>query len=99
MIVMNASGEGKLPMPCWISKGEGISLEVVKKAEKDDSVIVRLVETQGRFNSIVLDISSKFSKMTETDLVEWHDIEDIDLLDGTAILHFNAFEIKTFRLE
>ena len=99
MIVMNASGEGKLPMPCWISKGEGISLEVVKKAEKDDSVIVRLVETQGRFNSIVLDISQKFSKMTETDLVEWHDIEDIDLLDGTAILHFNAFEIKTFRLE
>lgn len=40
-------GKGTFALPCRVAGGEGVSLEVVKKAEKSDALVIRVVETDG----------------------------------------------------
>ena len=92
------SGDGPLPLPCRVT-AENVSLEAVKKAEKDDSVILRLVETQGRRGRAVIRPESSSAVLTETDLMEWRDGAPLELRDGGAEVEFAPFEIRTFRLK
>ena len=80
-----------------ILNAENISLEVVKRAEKDDSIILRLVETKGCHSTGTMELIDKNAVLTETDMIEWNDIKQInasEILD----LKFNPFEIRTYRI-
>ncbi len=87
---------GDAEPPCRIDS-EGISLEVLKRAEKDDSRIVRLVETRGEPSEAVLHFKDARTNVSETNLLEWTRGEKFKLKDGALKLAFRPFEIRTLR--
>jgi len=80
-------------------EGDGVVAEVLKKAEKEDALIVRLVEQAGAESSGVLRVAGPRMKLRETDLVEWRDGDVLPLKDGCIELHFRPFQIRTFKLK
>ena len=87
---------GAAALPCRLVS-DGIALEVVKRAEKDDSLILRLVEFRGRHSTGTLQFNSKPAKVCETDLMEWKNGKRLDLTGNGAELEMEPFEIRTLR--
>jgi len=90
--------ESGAEMPCKLVS-DGIALEVVKRAEKDDSLILRLVEFRGRHSAGTLKFASTPVKVCETDLMEWNDGKSLKLTGSSAELELKPFEILTLRAE
>ena len=84
--------------PCRINSN-GVSLEIIKKAEKDDSRIIRLVELKGRISSAQLQFAKDVKKVSHTNMIEWERGEEVALHDGIAELTLKPYEIVTLRLE
>jgi alpha-mannosidase len=83
-------------IPCKIIS-EGISIEVIKKAEKSDDLIIRLVEYRG-LNSIGKLVFNKYPiSISETNLVEWEDNEIIEINNEFEI-SMKPFEIRTYKI-
>jgi alpha-mannosidase len=81
----------------WRVEGEGLSLEVVKKAEKEDCRILRIVETAGRISKGQLVIKNKNTRLVETDLMEWTEGKATEC--GQPLpLELKPFEIRTYKL-
>ena len=89
---------GSFKAPCRV-EADGIRLEVVKRAEKDDSLILRLVEIRGRHSAGTLRFAAKPSRVAETDLLEWEDGPALPLRGNTLALELKPFEIMTLRAE
>jgi alpha-mannosidase len=77
--------------------GEGVSLEVVKKAEKESCLILRIVETHGRHSHGRLAISLPYATLEETGLMEWTS-QDLAQVAGSVDLEMKPFEIRTYKL-
>lgn len=77
-------------------EGEGIELAVVKRAEKSNHLVVRIVESRGLTANCVVRAADPARRFVETDLMEWHDGKPSD----TAELHFtlSPFEIRTWKV-
>ncbi len=91
-----AGKSGKLDVPCTISSAD-VSLEVIKKAEKSDNVVLRLVETKGRRSKAVLNFKD-YAEIVETDLIEWNECSGV--MSGSSIeVELKPFEIKTFKVK
>ena len=88
-------GKGTFALPCRVAGGEGVSLEVVKKAEKSDALVIRVVETDGRRSTAVLDFA-RGTKLVETNLLEWTEEGELPIVDGSVELTLRPFEIRTF---
>ncbi len=91
---------GEVVSPVHVT-GEGISLEVVKRAEKSDDLIVRIVETRGRHaNGMLIVDANRISSVGITNLIEW---TDEGVLKATAPgrypLELKPFEVLTLRLK
>ena len=84
--------------PCRI-ESDGVSLEIVKKAEKSNAKIVRLVEYKGSFSKAELQFGSAVQKVSYTNLIEWENGEEIMLKDNKAELTLKPYEIVTLKLE
>jgi alpha-mannosidase len=69
--------------------GSGISVEAVKKAEKEDCIILRVIETDGRNSNGKLTVDGK---LVETDMMEWEDGSE-----HSGDLQMTPFEIRTFK--
>jgi len=80
--------------PFSVESSEGVSLEVVKHAEKENAHILRLVETKGRIGHIVLKFENKI-ELHESDIMEWN--SDLIFSGEKVRLDFKAFEIRTFK--
>ena len=74
---------------------ENVTLEVLKKAEKGEHLVVRLVERAGMQNTVRLNFSGT---LTECDLLEWHELE-FSNSSGECELLFEPFAIRTFLLK
>jgi alpha-mannosidase len=94
--VLEGKPGGRLALPCRI-ESDGVSLEVLKRAEKSDQWVVRLVETLGRRSSATLRLDESVRELVETDLLEWHDDQAVEV-SGRAELTFEPFEIRTCKL-
>lgn len=85
-------GEAKVTFP-WKLQGSGLSMTTVKRAEKSDDLIVRVVETRGRHVEGFLH-SKENAEIRQVDLLEWE--------EGTLVpfgaFKMKPFEIATFRL-
>ncbi len=79
-------------------KGEGLSLEVVKKAEKESSLIIRVVETRGGNSCGQLMVTAKGAYLEETNLLEWTSGEVISA-DQPVEIKLTPFEIRTYKLK
>ena len=84
-------------MPCTL-EAKGLSLEVVKKAEKEDCLVIRIVETQGRTSTGRLHFAGGKGTLVETNLMEWEDgaVQDIN---GELEITFKPFEIRTYKVK
>ena len=82
--------------PVKILQSNGVSLEVVKKAEKENCIVIRLVETEG--SSSQIELATKAAKFVETDLMEWNELAELKTDTGRIMLKLKPFEIRTFKL-
>lgn len=76
--------------------GAGVSLEVLKKAERSEATVIRIVESRGRAASAVIQPADAATRVVECDLMEWHDLAELGA--GTVTVALAAFEIRTFKL-
>ena len=76
--------------------GEGLELAVLKKAEKKDCLILRIVERFGRKSEGKIYLSGE---ITECDLIEWKSIGEKVKVKENITLKFKPFEIRTFLLK
>jgi len=76
-------------------EGDGVVYEVLKKAERDDSLILRAYETRGCQTRATLRRNVKLD-CYETDLMEDSESK-IDFEGDSAQIDFNPFEIKTIK--
>jgi alpha-mannosidase len=83
-------------LPCRLSSG-GISLEVLKKAEKEDCLIIRLVEIQGKTSSGILYFDANIKRIAETDMLEWENLSSVEV-SGSMGVELKPFEIRTYKL-
>ena len=69
---------------------------MLKKAEREDCLIVRVVETHGRksVGSLLFQ-----GTITECNLIEWDNISDAKQIDSEMPLLLSPFEIKTFKIK
>ncbi len=82
--------------PCKIA-GKGASLEVVKKAEKEEHLVIRIVETDGRHSCVDLTVADRSAKLVPTNLMEWEDGPEIDCVEPIMI-QLKPFEIATYKI-
>jgi len=83
-------------VPCTVS-GKGVSLEVLKKAEKEETLVIRLVETDGRHSTAVLVLADRSAQLIPTNLMEWEDGVAVDCTEPVTIT-LKPFEILTFKI-
>jgi alpha-mannosidase len=86
---------GDIAPPVTVS-GAGVDLAVVKKAEKSDYTIVRLVETRGCRTTAEVTLADKRSQLVEVDLMEWNELAEFGA--GKAVVEMAPFEIRTFKV-
>ena len=80
-------------------ESDGVSLEIVKKAEKSDARIVRLVEFKGRHSKALLKFGKFVKKVSHTNLIEWENGAELNLDGGNAEIALKPYEIVTLKLE
>ncbi len=77
--------------------GEGIELAVLKRAEKEKCLVVRVVETRGVRARGELVCANGKAKLVPTDLMEWND-DMKGARAGRIALELAPFEIRTFKI-
>jgi alpha-mannosidase len=82
----------------WRVEGDGLSLEVVKRAEKEDCLVLRLVESDGRCSRGRLFCEPAGGTLIETDLMEREEGQTI-VLDRPIEIALQPFEIRTYKLK
>ena len=75
--------------------GKGLSLEVIKRAEKSKSVVLRVVETDGRRSKGALVSHRGNVYLAESDLLEWKEQKPVACAPCLDI-ELAPFEIKTY---
>lgn len=93
----NFAAPENFDMPCRIIS-DGVSLEIVKKAEKSNDRIIRLVETKGRNSEAELYFAKNICNVSYTNLVEWENGESVRLDGNSAKITLKPYEIVTLRL-
>ena len=75
--------------------GEGLELTVLKKAEKEDLWIVRIVEIHGRNSKGTLNLKGT---VAECNLIEWENLGEPISVENELALDLSPFEIKTYKV-
>ncbi len=76
---------------------ENVIVEVVKKAEDSDEIIVRLYECHGRRDHVKLEFFKVLNHVWECDLME-NNAEEIEVQGSGFEFQIKPYEIKTFKL-
>jgi alpha-mannosidase len=98
LLVADGYEAGIAKMPFRLEANH-IVMDVVKRGEKDDSLIIRLIETGGGYSEGTLHFAQAPAAVYETDLMEWNNIRQLDTVDSTLSLAMTPFEIRTLRIE
>jgi alpha-mannosidase len=81
----------------FILEPDNLILSALKRAEKDDSVIVRFFETRGEKCHATLQMPSQIKSANCVNLLEEEESE-LDIKDGLLEIDVSPFEIVTLRL-
>jgi alpha-mannosidase len=100
VIVAYKGKNGNLPSKYSFMKikDRNLSFEAMKKAEDDDSIIIRIVERYGKRTKSKISLFKNIKKASECDLQE-KELEVIKLSDGELEFEIKPYEIKTFKIE
>lgn len=94
LMVLDGVASGQRRFPIRLT-GDGVSLEAVKKAEKEPCLVLRLVESFGCHSAARLETDWPKAHLVETDLLEWREGPRHPLpLD----IRMKPFEIRTYKL-
>ncbi|MBS1370899.1 MAG: alpha-mannosidase [Lentisphaeria bacterium] len=85
-----------LVSPVSLEAGD-VALTAVKKAEKEECLVIRLVELAGRTSKAVLSLPAG-KRLVETNLLEWTEAPAPEPVGGKVELTLKPFEIKTFKV-
>ena len=86
---------GAADLPVRIAS-KGVTLEVLKRAEKGDELVVRLVETKGRRSAATLTVAGA-RELVETNLLEWTDEGRTPCAEPVELV-LRPFEIRTYKV-
>ncbi len=75
-----------------------VVIDTIKKAEEGEDIILRLYETYNTRDIVNLRFTFPVKKCTETDLLE-HELDEMQINEGTITFTINPYEIKTFRIQ
>ena len=75
---------------------KGVSLEVLKKAEKDECLVIRLVERLGCETTATVELADTTATLVETDVLEWENLQELG--SGCVEVAMKPFEIRTFKI-
>ena len=93
----NATGD--IP-PCssWMSvSGDNVIIDTIKKAEDDNSIIVRLYEAHGWRGCYTFQTSLPIKHVFETNLMESEE-QELTFRHGKVSLDFKPYQIRTLKL-
>jgi len=76
--------------------GDGVTLEVLKRAEKEECLVVRLVERLGREALATVSLADGDAALVETDLLEWEELASLGT--GRIEVPMRPFEVRTFKI-
>jgi len=76
---------------------EHVILETVKKAEREETVILRCYECHNRRGTVTVTVDLPFSRVYECDLME-DNLEEVPCAGSSFTFPIRPFEIKTFKL-
>ena len=77
---------------------ENVMIEVVKKAEDSDHLIVRMYEFHNKRTNVTLEFFREISEATECNLLE-RDLEEVNIDLNKIHFMIKPFEIKTFKVK
>ncbi|NLY46409.1 MAG: alpha-mannosidase [Tissierella sp.] len=80
-----------------VSNKENVIIEAMKKAEDDDSIIVRMYEYKNMRSKVKFNIFKDIVSVTECNLME-RDMESVDFEGNSFEFDINPYEIKTFKI-
>ena len=81
------------------SEKDAVTLEVLKKAEKENVLIIRLTETRGENSQAELCFpAGSVKSLEETDLMEWESKSTLAVKENKASVTLAPFEIKNYFL-
>ncbi|WP_026486042.1 alpha-mannosidase [Caldanaerobius polysaccharolyticus] len=91
--------QGKLPSELSLLGVDknNVVVEVVKKAEDSDDVIVRMYECYNARTKVKFTFFKPFERVVECDLME-NEIKDQDFQGNTFTFEIRPYEIKTFKI-
>ncbi|MEN8076655.1 alpha-mannosidase [Clostridioides difficile] len=94
------SHEGELDKELSLVKvdKENVIIEVVKKAEDSDDLIVRMYECHNVRTNVTLEMFRDIESIVECNLLE-KDIKEIDFKDNKAQFEVKPFEILSFKVK
>lgn len=95
-LVFSGYKQTTVALPCRLTSA-GISLEVLKKAEKEDCLVIRLVELLGQQSSGRLHCAGSIKSIVETDMLEWENFGSVESSSSMDIT-LKPFEIRTLKL-
>ncbi len=77
-------------------EGSGVEMSVLKRAERENCLVVRLAETSGRCASGRLVSNAGAAAFAECDAVEWNELGEA--VASPAEIKFKPFQIRTFKV-
>ena len=98
LLIADGFDAGTAKMPFRL-ESDHIVMDVVKREEKGDALIIRLIETAGGCSEGILHLNQAPAAVYETDLMEWNTIRQFDSVDTALSLTLNPFEIRTLCIE
>ncbi len=92
-------GYSGTPKSLFALESGGIVIGAIKKAEKNNDLIIRLVETKGDCSTGVFSFREEFESICEADMMEWSDNKTMNMEENSLKLRMTPFEIMTIRLK
>jgi len=84
-------------LPCEL-EADNVSLEVIKKAEKENCLVIRVVETKGQRSSASLCFKTAVKKLIRTNLIEWTDEGEEKINENKLNIELKPFELRTYKV-
>ncbi len=79
--------------------GEGVGIEVIKRAERSGATVFRLVERRGIVSECEFELTRPTARLAETDLLEWQSLREVPVENQRFRCRLKPFEIITLTAE